>query len=246
MHVNPEEITALAHAEAVAPRYDIYVLIHKALRAYMVDTLLAVGQLDVDDEAALAQAAQRVTELLAFCRSHLMHENHFIHPAMERHAAGSSQVIAADHVDHERAIDALGAVVQALACCPPSARGRVARALYQQLALFVAHNFEHMHQEETAHNAVLWAHHRDEEIAAIERAIHASLEPDEAMLCMRWMLPNLAPAERALVLTDLRAQAPAPVFQAVVEQVRPLLSSYQWNRLVRDLGEVPASAGTSC
>ena len=134
MHVNPEEITALAHAEAVAPRYDIYVLIHKALRAYMVDTLLAVGQLDVDDEAALAQAAQRVTELLAFCRSHLMHENHFIHPAMERHAAGSSQVIAADHVDHERAIDALGAVVQALACCPPSARGRVARALYQQLA----------------------------------------------------------------------------------------------------------------
>ena len=50
MHVNPVEITALAQAEAVAPRYDIYVLIHKALRAYMVDTLLAVGQLDVDDE----------------------------------------------------------------------------------------------------------------------------------------------------------------------------------------------------
>ena len=111
----------------------------------------------------------------------------------------------------------------------------MARALYQQLALFVAHNFEHMHQEETAHNAVLWAHYRDEEIVAIESAIHASLEPDEAMLCMRWMLPNLAPAERALVLTDLRAQAPAPVFDAVLALVRPQLSALQWGRLARDL-----------
>ncbi|CAM5780729.1 hemerythrin domain-containing protein [Ottowia pentelensis] len=235
MHFSSEEITALAQAEATAPRYDIYVLIHKALRAYMVDTLLVVGQLDVDDEAALAQAAGRVGELLAFCRSHLTHENQFIHPALERHVAGSSQAIAAEHVGHGQAIDALGAVVQALASCPRPARGRVARVLYQQLALFVAHNFEHMHQEETAHNAVLWAHHRDEEIAAIEGAIHASLDPAEAMLCMRWMLPHLAPAERALVLSGLRAQAPAPVFDAVLALVRPHLSADQWRRLTQDL-----------
>ncbi|MEZ5605660.1 MAG: hemerythrin domain-containing protein [Burkholderiaceae bacterium] len=235
MQFNPEEIAALAQAEVAAPRYDIYAFIHKALRAYMVDTLVAVGQLDVNDDAALTQTGARVGQLLAFCRSHLSHENHFIHPALEQYAAGSSQAIAAEHVGHERAIDALAAAVQVLTSCPPPARARVARALYQQLALFVAHNFEHMHQEETAHNAVLWAHHRDEEIAAIEGAIHASLDPDEAMLCMRWMLPNLAPVERALVLADLRAQAPASVFDAVLALVRPQLSAPQWDRLARDL-----------
>ena len=32
------------------------------------------------------------------------------------------------------------------------------------LALFIADNFQHMHVEETAHNAVLWARYTDAEL----------------------------------------------------------------------------------
>ena len=235
MKIDAREIAALTQAQPAAPRMDMYASIHKALRAFMADTLLGLGRMDVDDDLEFAQTCDRVMQLLDLCRAHLHHENQFVHAAMEARQPGSSQNIAGEHVEHEQAITVLADGVNHLMACSKPALPAATLALYRQLALFVAHNFEHMHEEETAHNAVLWAHYRDEEIVAIESAIHASLEPDEAMLCMRWMLPNLAPAERALVLTDLRAQAPAPVFDAVLALVRPQLSALQWGRLARDL-----------
>ncbi len=245
MHLNPLEMMALAEADSAAPRKDLYAFIHKALRAFMFDTLVTLGRVDADDDGQWAQAGDAVAQLLAICRAHLAHENQFIHPAMERHVGGSSAQLAQEHLGHERAIDALEASVARLRACPLAQRARLAHVLYGQLSLFVAHNLEHMQQEERGHNAVLWAHYGDAELAQIEGAIVASIPPDESMVELRWMLPALTPAERAQMLGEMRAHAPAPVFQAVVEQVRPLLSGYQWDRLVRDLGEAPESTKAS-
>ena len=236
MQFNPEEMSALAQADAAAPRMDIYAFIHKALRAFMADTLVGLGRVDADDDLQCAQACARVLQLLDLCRSHLRHENHFVHPAMERHAPQSSATVAREHAVHEQLIDALAAGVAHLQACPGGRRARAAHALYGQLALFVAHNFEHMHQEETAHNAVLWAHHSDAELAQLEGAIVASIPPEETFVTMRWMLPCLTPAERALVLGGMQAQAPAPAFAAVLEVLRPHLAPAEWERLMRDLG----------
>lgn len=49
--------------------------------------------------------------------------------------------------------------------------------LERLLALFVADDVQHMHVEETAHDAVLWAHYSDDELMAIEQAIVASIPP---------------------------------------------------------------------
>ena len=53
--------------------------------------------------------------------------------------------------------------------------------LYRQLTLFMAHNFEHMNEEETAHNAVLWAHYTDAELVGIHDALVASIPPHEML-----------------------------------------------------------------
>ena len=166
MQVTLQEIAALAQAE-ITPRMDMYAFIHKAMRAYMSDTLVGLGRVDTQDDLELAQACARVQQLLEFCRSHLRHENGFVHPAMERHAPGSAAAIEQEHLGHEQAIATLATATAALLDCPRARRAPVAHALYQQLALFVAHNFEHMHQEETVHNAVLWAHYSDAELATI-------------------------------------------------------------------------------
>ncbi|MGE8375312.1 MAG: hypothetical protein ACN6N5_08220, partial [Diaphorobacter nitroreducens] len=70
MQFNPQEITALAQADAAAPRMDLYAFIHKALRAYMVDTLVGLGRVDAEDDLELSQAGARVLQLLSFCRAH--------------------------------------------------------------------------------------------------------------------------------------------------------------------------------
>lgn len=234
MKIDEKELREVA--TIAAPRLDTYLPIHKGLRALMADTLLAVGRMDCDDDLEFAQVTQRVVELLDFLRSHLAHENAFVHPAMEARAPGASGRIAGEHQDHERHIDELAHSVEALRVQPVAARGAAALALYRALALFIAENLEHMHVEETQHNAVLWTHYTDEELAAMHGALVASIPPQEMMFAMRWMLPFLNPAERVALLQDMRAHAPAPAFQAVIATVRPHLTPREWEKLAQALG----------
>ena len=234
MNIDQRELRHVA--EAAAPRVDLYAGIHKALRALMADTLLAVGRMDSEDALERAQVTQRVLELLDFCRSHLRHENDFIHPALEARAPGASGKIAHEHEEHLQAIVALANQTTALLQRETAGRPGATLALYRALSLFIAHNFEHMHVEETAHNAVLWARYTDAELIDLHNALVASIPPDEMMYVLRWMVPFMNPAERAAMLGDMRDHAPAPAFAAALEVVRPHLGEREWAKLGRDLG----------
>lgn len=238
MNIDQREMRNVA--QAAMPRVDLYAGIHKALRALMADTLLAVGRMDSDDALEVAQVAQRVMQLLDFCRSHLRHENEFVHAAMEARAPGASGQIAHEHAQHEEEIAVLANQTTALVQDSAANRAAGALALYRALSLFVAHNFEHMHVEETAHNAVLWARYTDAELIEIHNALVASIPPEEMMFVLRWLVPFMNPAERAGMLADMRAHAPAPAFAAALDVVRPHLSEREWAKLSASLG-LPAA-----
>jgi hypothetical protein len=233
MKIDSQELQQVAATQA--PRMDMYAGIHKALRALMADTLVAVGRMDSTDGLELAQTTQRVVELLDFCRSHLRHENEFVHAAIEARAPGASAAIAHEHEEHEQHIAALGQAVEALRACAAAQRVAGARDLYGDLALFIAENFQHMHVEETAHNAVLWARYTDAELVEVHDALVASIPPEEMMFTVRWLIPFMNPAERAAVLGDMRSKAPAPAFEAVLATVRAHLTDREWAKLARSL-----------
>lgn len=240
MQITSQELQQLAAAEA--PRFDMYTGIHKALRAFMADTLLAVGRMDVDDPQELAQATDRVLQLLGMCGAHLAHENQFVHAAIEARAPGASDAIGHEHEEHVQHIAALAGLAAALRGSAPEGRPLVAARLYRALSLFIAENFQHMNVEETAHNAVLWARYTDAELVAIHDALVASIPPDEMMAIARWLVPFMNPVERFQLLADIRAKAPAPAFQAILATVQPHLTTREWAKLARAL-ELPAVAG---
>lgn len=239
MNINTLEIAAVAAAAPAAPRLDLYSGIHKALRAFMSDTLLGLGRMDVEDDLEFAQTCDRVMQLLDMCRSHLHHENQFLHAAMEARQPGSSLARDTEHVGHEQAIAALAAGVTCLISCERASRAATVLALYRQLALFIAHNFEHMHAEETEHNAVLWAHYSDEELAQLHNELVGSIPPQEMLAVARWLVPFMSPAERTAMLSDMQQNAPAPVLAAVLAQVQPHLTQGEWTKLMRSLGLPP-------
>lgn len=223
-------------SRGAAPRMDIYVGIHKALRAMMMDTLLAVGRIDVHDAPATQAVCERVRALAALCASHLAHENDFVHPAMEARRPGSSRQVAGEHGEHLAAIAALREAVANLdAAREAAARTDAALRLYRGLARFVGENFVHMHLEESHHNQVLWSSYSDDELRALEGAIVASLPPAENLCVLRWMIPAMTPDERAGLLGGVQMAAPAPVFAAVLEAVQPHLTAREWNNLMRAL-----------
>lgn len=217
-------------------RYDIYAHIHKAIRRMMFDTLNKVGSMDRDDAQDVAAGLGQVRLLAAFCRGHLQHENDFIHTAMESRRPGSTRQIAGEHEHHLWAIGQLEAHAAAAEQTSGAARQAALSKLYRYLGVFIGENLLHMNVEETEHSAVLWATHSDAELAAIERALVASLEPHESMVSMQWMIPALNPHERAAKLGGIRQHAPAPMFDALMGMARKELTGRDFGKLSTALG----------
>ncbi|WP_028080387.1 hemerythrin domain-containing protein [Solimonas soli] len=217
------------------PRHDLYAVIHKGLRAMMNEVLTAAGRCDWSDGAECARTLAAVRELADFCAGHLAHENRFVHPAMEARAPMTSLAAAHEHVEHEAAIKRLRGQAALVEVLNGAARVEAGEALYRGLAVFVGENFVHMNDEETRHNAVLWALYSDAELEALHGALVASLTPDEMRMAMRWMLPNASHAERVGLLEGMRANAPAPVFEATLAMLRGLLGAGDWNKLAAAL-----------
>ena len=223
-------------------RFNLYTVIHKGLRAAMSDALTAVGRMDPLDDADTTRVLTDVRALLALLRSHLEHENDFIHPALEARRAGASRHTAQDHEQHESAIATLEAQVRRVAAAQGTARADAQQRLYATLALFVGENLEHMQIEETDNTQALWAAYSDEEVLAIHAALVAAVPPVEMRQVLRWMVPSITPYERAALLGGIQSTAPAPAFSQVLDSVRPLLTPREWDKLMHALAPLPVAA----
>ncbi len=213
------------------PRYDIYALIHKGLRACLTDALIAMGQVDLSSATETTVVLDQIGSLLSICRSHLAHENEFIHPAMEAKEPGIAADMYHHHEQHKAMIDELQALVLSVADSESGSRIDMAAQLYRKLALFVADNLNHMHEEETSNNVVLWRHYSDAEIQDIEHRLVQSIAPQQHDLIMRWMLTAINHQEREGLLMGMRHGAPEPVFNGVLSIAKLNLPRPEWKKL---------------
>lgn len=217
-------------------RFDIYRFIHKGMRAYLSDTLLTVGRMDLESNTDLQAGLDALEGLLDFCESHLQHENTFIHPAMEKVQPGSARDMSAHHGQHEAMIDELRDATESLRQSAPSDREGLAAGLYRKLALFVADNLVHMHEEETRNNEILWRGYSDDAIIAIHDALVSTIPEAENAVAMRWMLSAFNHQERQRVLQGMQQEAPRPVFEGTLELARCTLPTTEWKKLQVAMG----------
>jgi DNA-binding CsgD family transcriptional regulator len=202
----PERLMTTTFADPVSPaipvrppprrprsagRMDLYVSIHKALRSFMTDTLTRDRPHRRRRSRRPRRGARPARRAARPLPRHLRHENEFVHTAIEARQPAGSQRIADEHVEHAESIAALQGRSRGLRAASGAAAERLALRLYRHLALFVAENFQHMHIEETVHNALLWQHYSDAELGALHGRLMASISPQEHLLVARWMLPGV-------------------------------------------------------
>lgn len=231
--------TAPCTAAPAAPRYDIYLVIHKALRLLLGDTLALLGRTDPAHDGAVAAALAQTRELLDICETHYADEDRYVHPALERARPGSTAHVAHEHVGHLAAVEQLRELVQVVEASRPPQRPAALARLYRAAALFAAENLVHMHEEDVELNDVLWRHYTDDELLAIEADLVAQIPPAVMFSALRWMLPALNAPERAAFLGGARNGMPPPAFEAVLDLAREVLPAAEWRKLARDL-ELPA------
>ena len=222
------------------PRYELYRPIHKALRAFMCDTLSVVGRMDTNDEHDVSAALEQVRTLLSVLTIHLEDENRFVHAAMEARRPGSAAHTSRDHVEHECALGEFKRMTDDIEQAAGAQRAALALNLYARLALFVAENLEHMHVEERDNMAVLWAEYSDEELAHIEHAIVASVPPAMMGVAARWFMAGLNHAERVGWFQGMRRGAPPVVFEGMLAIARGNLTARDWAKLASALA-LPAA-----
>ncbi len=223
-------------------RLDLYRPIHKALRLLMAETLVEVGRLDCEDSPELHAGLDRVEQLLRACRSHLQHEDAFLHPALERLQRGAAERTHHDHLEHRHAIDALQRQVAAVRERGGSARQQAADALYDALADFIGENFAHMRIEERDNNARLWSSYDDAELIEVHDALLASIPAGEMEDTLRLLVRALSPRERAALLGEIRSKMPADAFSALLGGLLPLLPPRDRAKLGIALGEARIAA----
>ncbi len=217
-------------------RFDIYALIHKGLRAHLVHTLGALGRCDWQDCGEARAVLADLQDLLTFCRSHIEHEDAMVHPALEQRRPGATRYSSAAHRLHRQEMDELSSLAEQVSHLPALRRGDITHRLYRRVARFIAETFEHMEQEERDNNRLLWETHSDAELIALEQQIVANIAPDDLRRALHWMLPALTPQERAGFLVQLRAEAPAELFDALLDSLRTQLSPKHQAHLDAALG----------
>jgi hypothetical protein len=225
---------------AAKPRYELYRPIHKALRAFMSDTLAVVGRMDTNDEHDVAAALSQTRSLVTMLTVHLEDENRFVHAAMEARRPGSAAHTSRDHVEHECALAELKNMADAVEVAAGVEREKLAFGLYARLALLVAENLVHMHVEERENMAVLWAEYSDEELGAIEHQIVASVPPAVMGTAARWFMAGLNHFERVGWFQGMRQGAPPAVFEGMLAIARGNLSARDWTKLASALA-LPAA-----
>jgi hypothetical protein len=242
MVINPTRRKTVPHPHSLPTipetggRHDMYRFIHKALRKAQCDMLVRIGQ--IGSTTDLPALLVDLRQLLAFGSGHIAHEETFVHPALEARTKGATAELVEQHDSHREAFRRLEeTIVRLEAAVTPEQRNERVRQLYLSYSVFVAHDFEHMIEEETDHNAQLWAVFTDGELLAIEGAIVGSMPPEKAIYSMRLMLPALSRDERLLLLSGVKAKAPPPVFEAVINlAARMTLSAADFAELEHELG----------
>ncbi len=218
------------------PRYNIYTLIHKGLRASLCQHLVELGRLDDTDTDAVTQQLNACEHLLQFCLDHLAHENQFIHAAINVLHKTPLQT-ESDHVQHEREIATLREDIALIKKLPALRRRHALLKFYADFSLFVADNFMYMNQEETYNAELLWEHFSDAQIHDIHQRLVTSLTPEENLQSMMIMLPNITHSERVEVLSSVAEAAPEGVVTMLVTMLRPLMNEREWKKLNQALVE---------
>lgn len=215
---------------------DLYYAVHKGIRLANIRLLTVIGQSDPADASEIAAMLNRLEQHLDLSHAHLKHENTKVHTVVEARVPGGAGAADEDHDHHLATFAELRDLASELALASDGSRADVLRRLYQRFALFVAEDFQHMHEEETRLMPLIAAHFSPEEIAGIEHSIVTSIEPRMLVSFMKVMLGAANRSERIAAVAGMKAAMPPEVFaQVFAGIVHPDWRHDDWDEMERVL-----------
>src|SRR5687768_4428882 len=176
----------------VMSRFNIFNQIHKALRAMLYDTSLALQQTYFADAEEAETALEKVRIVVDVFDNHAAHEDHFVLPAIQQYEPSLVDVFEVEHKkDYALSERLRGLLTVYDHAIKTEVKIETGQAINKAFIEFMIFNLEHMAKEETVLNKILWRYYSDAEIMAINQRIIASISPEEIAVISAWMMRGI-------------------------------------------------------
>jgi hemerythrin-like domain-containing protein len=194
-------------------RINVFNQIHKGLRAMLYDTALTLQQTHFADSDQSDAAVKKVRTTVEMINAHTAHEDHFIFPAIQAYEPSLVDVFTMEHLKNHSLSDKLvDSLVLHNHAVKPESKIETGQALIRAFQEFMVYNLEHMTNEETVLNEILWRYYSDEEIEAISKRIVRSRRHDEEIVTTAWIMRGLSNTEISNWLKTVETTASWQVF----------------------------------
>lgn len=214
------------------PRYNLFGLIHKALRHMLYDTALKIQRNDFSSAEETAPVIAQLEQLLLYFDQHADHENTFILPVAREHDYRLVDTLEEEHEEDHRLTEDLRAfVAQWKMETQAGPRAIWGERIFYAFNKFVAFNLYHTNKEERILNPVFWKHYSDEELHAITQKIVQSIQPEILMAQSRWMMRSIHRMEAIAWLSGVKAEAPPHVFDMFMNMAQEELPPHLWQEV---------------
>jgi hypothetical protein len=217
-------------------RRELFITIHKGIRAALFDTASQVARADFATAAEAAAAGEAVTRLVDLLRAHAAPEDAVVFPELARLAPELAADLGLEHARMEGSERELELLAGRLGDASAPERTALGARLHTLLGRLVGDQLRHMDREESEALRVLQAHRTDDELAALEARIHASVPPGAMARVAAILLPAVSLPERATILASARTNLPPPAFAALADLARDVLGPASWAATSRAAG----------
>jgi hypothetical protein len=202
---------------------------HKGLRNALGQFSLRLGHTDFSDSEQLAALKRLGGELFTLLNDHVHTENEHTLRHLEERAPGAGDH---DRDDHERLEGVQHELQERLERCNGTESAEFAHIFYLDFSRFHSIYLEHICEEETVTEQLLQTHFSDEELITHRNAIMQRLDFPVLLLWLKYVIPAQQDTENAAMLSGLKANAPQEAFDAVLETIRPELTTERFERLM--------------
>jgi hypothetical protein len=226
----------LAPAEFPTVTLDLYLDIHKGIRAELFAVTLTAGRIDPGCDADLEALAAHVGSVAQLLNEHAAHEDAHIDAPLQQHYPAFAERINADHTILDGRIDGLRQRAADLRTAGATDRRSRVHGLYMELASFTSAYLDHQDFEERVVMPAVDAALGVEGVAAIHGAILAGIPPEEMARSLAIMLPAMNVDDRTDLLGGMQANAPAEAFEATWSLATSVLTPAEVAALATRLG----------
>lgn len=199
-------------------RYNIFNMIHKALRAKLYDTALNLQQTYFADTEDATKVLEKVNEVINAFEQHGHHEDSILMPVIEKFQSATIASFEKDHIDDRH----MGEDLKHLQNIYHAAQSKQERiiagsAITKAFIDYMVFNLLHMQREEIELNKLLWEYYSDDEIQKINDQIIATIPPEEMATSAQWIMQAINSKEAIDWLISVKENAPEPVFTSLFE-----------------------------